>query len=240
MDIKSKFNNQGALGTAAIHSGKLLVRAFQKQFAEERPFTVDDILPIDRLRIGRELARFNGTESTVDALLAAVPEVVRRADACASVFAPVDFQIMGEAFTYSEGYLPGLSLTLQGVEGSECRNQFYVTVTVLLLSMSGVFTDEMLEGLVAGFPAVTERLVSVDLENGEEIIAKHAELLATADDTLMRHLVGLAGQPPRPYQGLESFFLINGNPVQITTRFYYNPAKVEVWSSPTDNVEPLR
>lgn len=240
MDIESKFNNQGALGTDAIHSAKLMLKAFQTQSAEERPFTVDDILPIDRLRIGRELARFNGTEGTVDALLAAVPEAVRRADACASVFAPADFQIMGEAFTYHDGFLPGLSLTLQGVEGSESRSQFYITVTILLLSMSGAFTGEMLESLVAGFPTVTERLVSVDLENGEEIIAKHAELLATADDTLMRRLVGLAGQPPRPYQGLESFFLINGNPVQITTRFYYNPDKVEVWSTPTDNVEPLR
>lgn len=240
MDIKSKFNNQGALGTDAIHTGKLILKAFQMQFAEERPFTTDDILPIDRLRIGRELARFNGTESTVNALLAALPEAVRRADACASVFAPVDFQIMGEAFTYQDGYLPGLSLTLQGVEGSEVRSQFYITVTVLLLSMSGMFTDEMLSSLVAGFKSTTEYLVPIDLENGEEIIAKHAELLATADDNHMRHLVGLAGQPPRPYQGLESFFLIGGNPVQITTRFYYNPDKVEIHGKPADNVESLR
>lgn len=240
MDIESKFNNQGALGTDAIHSATLLLKAFQTQFAEERVFKTDDILPIDRLRIARELEAFGGTEDTVNALLTSLPEVVRRADACASVFAPVDFQAMGEAFTYKDGYLPGLSLTLQGVEGTECRNQFYITVTSLLLSMSGMFTEEMLSSLVAGLPQSTEYLVPVDLENGEEMIAKHAKLLATADDKLMRHLVGMAGQPPRPYQGLESFFLIGGNAVQITTRFYYNPDKVEIHSKAPDNVEPLR
>lgn len=240
MDIESKFRNQGALGNDAIHSANLVLKAFQTQFAEDRPFSIDEILPLERLRIERELMRLGGTTGTVGALLTAIPELVRRADACGSVFSPVDFQAMGEAFQYHDGYQPGLSLTLQGVEGTECRSQFYITVTVLLLSMSGKFTDEMLTKLVEGLAQPTEMLVPRNLANGEEMIASHAKLLTTADDRLMRRLVGMAGQPPRPYQGLESFFLIDGHPVQITTRFYYNADKVEIHSKAPDNVEPLR
>lgn len=232
MDIKSRYVNQDSLGISAIHTGKLLLRAFEVQFSEDRHLSVsDEVQQLERLRVIRELQGFGGTEETTNAILTVFPEIARRAEACASTFTPDSFQVMSDVFRYDERYAPGVSLTLQAVVGSELRTKYYVTITALALSTRPAFTEEMLDKLVSGFEPTKGFLAPVDLSEETDLIEKHAELLATADDNHMRLLTGLAGQPPRPYQGLESFFLVDGFPIQITTRFYYNPEQVAIYGS---------
>lgn len=240
MDIESKYTNQDSLGISAIHTGKLLLRAYEVQFKEDRPISLaDEVQQLERLRVIREMQGFGGTEETTNAILTVFPEVARRADACGSTFRPDSIQVASDVFRYNERYAPGVSLTLQSAPGGELRTKYYVTITALVLSMQPSFTEEMLDKLVNGFEPTKGFLGPVDLSEEIDLIEKHAELLATADDKHMRLLTGLAGQPPRPYQGLESFFLVDGFPIQVTTRFYYNPELVAIYGKFKGELEYL-
>ena len=240
MDITSKFSNVQPLGLEALATAGLIKRAFEWQFEQRTPFNVDQqLLPLDRRRITKELNGLGASDLAIAALLDSVPELARRAEVVTSLFDGEYFTAHYQAFRYREGYPPGLHILL-AKKGEEVENRsFRITVSSILLSMDGTFTDEMIGSLAAGFTTYDTWLVSHDPAVPQEVLSQHRRLLETGDDHHRRVFSAVAGDPPCPYQTTESFHLLHGCAVQLSVRVFYNPDTVILHGSSTDNVERL-